>query len=80
MYFLSGIFLPKKRKKCPQPYLVRLRAIMTNNKLQDEMTYQLTMIQADRLLKSRIISEEVHQQFKEKMLEKYQPFISRLST
>lgn len=53
---------------------------MTNDKLQDEMTYQLTMIQADRLLKSRIISEEVYQQFKEKMLEKYQPFISRLST
>jgi len=53
---------------------------MTNDKLQDEMTYQLTMIQADRLLKYRIISEEVHQQFKEKMLEKYQPFISRLST
>ena len=53
---------------------------MTNDKLQDEMTYQLTIIQADRLLKSRIISEEVHQKKKKKMLEKYQPFISRLST
>lgn len=53
---------------------------MTNDELQDELTYQLTMMQADRLLKSRIISEEVHQQFKAKMLEKYQPFISKLSS
>lgn len=53
---------------------------MTDDKLQKEMTYQLTMIQADRLLKSRIISKEVYQQFKAKMLEKYQPFISRLSS
>ncbi|WP_434747876.1 SHOCT domain-containing protein [Streptococcus dysgalactiae] len=53
---------------------------MTSDKLQKEMTYQLTMIQADKLLKSRIITEEAHQQFKAKMLEKYQPFISRLSS
>ena len=51
---------------------------MTEQDFQKEVTYQLTMAQASLLLADGLISEANFQEFKAKMLEKYEPFISQL--
>lgn len=53
---------------------------MDVHKINNEMTYQLTMIQAKLLLDNGALTVEEFEQFRQLMLEKYQPFISRLST
>lgn len=51
---------------------------MTEQDFQQEIIYQLTMAQASRLLAVGLISEANFKEFKVKMLEKYEPFMSQL--
>lgn len=51
---------------------------MREEHLQDEITYQLSMIQANKLLSDGLITDSLYQEFKANMLEKYKPFISQL--
>lgn len=51
---------------------------MTEQDFQQELTYQLNMAQAKQLLSQGMISEAIFQEFKAKMLEKYEPFMSQL--
>lgn len=53
---------------------------MTEQQIHDEFTYQLTMIQIITLVNNDLVKEEEIRQFKEQMIEKYKPFISRLSS
>ncbi|HEL1838371.1 TPA: hypothetical protein TX084_000793 [Streptococcus suis] len=52
---------------------------MHPQKINNELTYQVTMIQARQLLQRGIITLEEFEQFQTSMIEKYQPFISKLS-
>ena len=51
---------------------------MTEQDFQQELTYQITMAQAKKILSEGLISEATFQAFKVKMLEKYEPFMSQL--
>lgn len=51
---------------------------MSEQDFQHELTYQLTMFQAKRLLSEGLISEATFEEFKVKMLVKYEPFMSQL--
>ena len=53
---------------------------MDVQKINNEMTYQLTMVQAKVLLNNGAITIKEFELFRQLMLEKYQPFISQLST
>lgn len=52
---------------------------MYEKQLDNEITYQVTMIQMKSLLKKGIVTQAEFDQFKQMMLEKYHPFISKLS-
>lgn len=51
---------------------------MTEQTLNDEQSYQVIMLQAEKLLVEGFITEKVFQKFKEEMLKRYDPFISQL--
>ncbi|MGT2866789.1 SHOCT domain-containing protein [Streptococcus fryi] len=51
---------------------------MRKDYLEDEIAYQLSMIQANQLLSEGLITETIFQEFKAKMLETYEPFMSQL--
>ena len=54
-----------------------LEVAMTNEALQKECHYQITMKYAKELLQKGILTEEEYQHFKQKMLKKYEPIISQ---
>ncbi|MER0123338.1 SHOCT domain-containing protein [Streptococcus sp. ZJ93] len=45
---------------------------------QNELTYQLVMNQAHQLLEGELITQQEYEQFQKTILQKCQPFISRL--
>lgn len=50
---------------------------MSREEYKKEMTYQITMKQADLLLKNNVLDIEEYQEFKDKMLKKYEPKLSK---
>lgn len=52
---------------------------MIEQQIHGEFTYQMTMIQINTLVNNDLVKEEEIHQFKKQMIEKYKPFISRLS-
>ncbi|MBF0746610.1 hypothetical protein IR073_02995 [Gemella sp. 19428wG2_WT2a] len=51
---------------------------MSREEYKKEIIYQITMKQADLLLKNNVLDIEDYQKFKEKMLKKYEPKLSGL--
>ncbi|ELY5747896.1 hypothetical protein RYR35_001129 [Streptococcus iniae] len=52
---------------------------MQVERFNNEVTYQITMIHAKSLLKKGVVTESEFNHFKQLMMSKYQPFISKLS-
>lgn len=52
---------------------------MQTKTINRELTYQVTMIHAKKLLEKHIITQEDYLDFQTLMIEKYHPIISRLS-
>lgn len=52
---------------------------MNQKQFQDEITYQLSLLQARHLVDKGIISEDEFDTFQQQMLEKYSPLISQLA-
>lgn len=52
---------------------------MKSQTINNELTYQVTMLQAKNLLEKKIITKEDYLEFQILMIEKYHPIISTLS-
>ncbi|MBF0710817.1 MULTISPECIES: SHOCT domain-containing protein [unclassified Gemella] len=50
---------------------------MSREEYKKEIIYQITMKQADLLLKNKVLDKEDYQEFKDKMLKKYEPKLSK---
>ncbi|MCP1638622.1 hypothetical protein J2T50_000315 [Streptococcus gallinaceus] len=50
---------------------------MTNEEFIHELAYQVTMLQATKLLNDEVIEKEQYEDFQRKMLEMYQPIFSQ---
>lgn len=50
---------------------------MTSKEFKHELAYQVTMMQARKLLNDGVIRSEEYKEFQRKMLEMYQPILSK---
>ncbi|MDO4814271.1 MAG: hypothetical protein Q3988_04160 [Gemella sp.] len=50
---------------------------MSREEYKKEIIYQITMKQADLLLKNNVLDIDEYQEFKDKMLKKYEPKLSK---
>ena len=51
--------------------------VMTKEEFIHELVYQVTMIQATKLLNDGVIEKKEYEDFQRKMLEMYQPILSK---
>lgn len=51
--------------------------IMNNKEFNQELTYQVTVIQATKLLNDGLITKKEYEDFQREMLEMYQPILSK---
>ena len=51
--------------------------IMNSKEFNQELTYQVTMLQATKLLNDSLITKKEYEDFQRKMLEMYQPILSK---
>ena len=59
-------------------YRIVLEVIIMNNKeFNQELTYQVTVIQATKLLNDGLITKKEYEDFQREMLEMYQPILSK---
>ena len=51
--------------------------VMTKKEFNHELAYQITMIQATQLLNNGVLTKKEYEDFQRKMLEMYQPILSK---